>query len=294
MAVLDKGIWKKDMAENELEVVDSFASIKVVTANRYHLYISLACPFAHRPYLVINYLGLNEAISVSSVAAKRYQDGWLFDRDYPDLINRAPDLVSLYQASNRDYSGRVTVPVFWDKDVKNIADNDSLGLAQELATNWLPLANNPVELIPESNASEIKALNDWLHSRINTAVYQVGFATNQAQYDQACKLLFNALEALDNRLADSKFLFGSNITLSDFFLLPTLVRFESVYATHFKANLRPLSAFKNLYRYMLALVSIDSIRNTIDMAHIKLHYFYSHRHINPTGIVPAGPELSWL
>lgn len=294
MAVLDKGIWQPDMNENELEVIDSFSGAKVLEANRYHLYISLACPFAHRPYLVIHYLGLEQLISISSVAAKRYQDGWLFDHDYPDLINGSNDLISLYKASNPHYSGRVTVPVLWDKVANKIIDNDSAQLAYELATNWRGLAKTGADLLPKAHQAEIKALNQWLHQRINTAVYEVGFASSQAQYESACRQLFDALTELDSRLAKQTFLFGSTVTLSDLFLLPTLVRFESVYAIHFKANLRPLSSFTNLYRYMMALVAIDSIRATIDMAHIKLHYFYSHRHINPSGIVPIGPSLSWL
>lgn len=234
MAVLDKGIWYKNKEERDLSVVDNFHLPEIIESERYHLYISLACPFAHRPYLVINYLGLNDVISVSTVAAKRYEDGWLFDNDYPDDLNKTSSLVSLYQCSNPTYSGRVTVPVLWDKQQGNIVGNDSAYMATDFATNWLPLAKNPVQLIPESKKTEIDELNQWLHTHVNTGVYGVGFAPNQLAYDNASKSLFKALDQLDNILADKKYLFGSEIFLSDLFLIPTLVRFEVVYEVHFK------------------------------------------------------------
>ena len=293
MAVLDKGIWYKNKDERDLSVVDNFHLPEDIEAERYHLYISLACPFAHRPYLVINYLGLNNAISISSVAAKRYEDGWLFDNDYPDVLNKTPNLVALYQRSHPAYSGRVTVPVLWDKKQGKIVGNDSAYMATDFATNWLSLANNPIQLVLESKKVEINKLNQWLHTHVNTGVYGVGFAPDQASYDSASASLFKALDTLDNRLVDRKYLFGSEITLSDLFLIPTLVRFEAVYEVHFKANYKSISKYENLYRYMLDLVSISSIRETIDIDYIKRHYYFSHRHINPTGIIPTGPEIPW-
>ena len=224
---------------------------------------------------------------------KRYEDGWLFDNDYPDTLNGASSLVSLYQKSNPSYSGRVTVPVLWDKHQGTIVGNDSAYIATDLATNWLSLANNPVQLVPPSRKLEIDELNLWLHTQVNTGVYGVGFAPNQLAYDKASKSLFEALDKLDSRLVDKKHLLGNEITLSDLFLIPTLVRFEAVYEVHFKANKKTLSSFKNLYRYMLDLVSIPNIRETIDIDYYKLHYYFSHRHINPTGIIPNGPDLPW-
>lgn len=293
MAVLDKGIWYKNKEEQDLSVVDSFNLSEEIETGRYHLYISLACPFAHRPYLVISYLGLNNAISISSVAAKRYEDGWLFDNDYPDTLNSVSSLVELYQRSHPTYSGRVTVPVFWDKKQGEIVGNDSASMAIDFATNWLSLANNPVQLNPKSKAEKINKLNKWLHTHVNTGIYRVGFAPDQVSYDSASASLFKALDTLDDRLSKRKYLFGSEITLSDLFLIPTLVRFEAVYEIHFKVNYKSMNKYKNLYRYMLDLLSISSIRETIDMDYIKLHYYYSHRNINPTGIVPAGPQLPW-
>lgn len=293
MAVLDKGVWHPNKDVSELSKEDNFSSPEGIETGKYHLYMSYACPFAHRPYLVINYLGLEDSISISSVAAKRYADGWLFDNENPDAINNTQNLVELYQHANENYSGRVTVPVLWDKHQNSIVGNDSSSMAMELATKWLPLAKNPVQLVPDSLKEEISSLNDWLHINVNRKVYHVGFATDQASYDAASVVLFDALEQLNDRLSKSRYLHGDEITLSDLFLLPTLVRFEAVYEVHFKANKKTLKAFEHLYRFMLDLVAMPKIRETIDIEYMKEHYYFSHKHINPYGIVPAGPDISW-
>jgi len=293
MAVLDKGVWYPNKEVHELDKEDSFQSLEIAEAGRYHLYISYACPFAHRPYLVIKLLGLDHVITTSSVAAKRYEDGWLFDDENPDEINSANNLVELYQLAKPNYSGRVTVPVLWDKNKNTIAGNDSASIAMNLATTWLPLAKNSIELVPDHLIDDIKSLNDWLNQHINRKVYHVGFATDQSSYDAASDTLFDALEQLNLRLGKSRYLHGDKITLSDLFLLPTLVRFEAIYEVHFKANKKPLKYFDHLYRYMLDLVSIKRIRETINLEYMKLHYYFSHKHINPFGIVPSGPEIYW-
>lgn len=293
MAVLDKGIWYPNKDVHELAKEDSFHLPEIAEAGRYHLYMSYACPFAHRPYLVINLLGLDDAITTSSVAAKRYEDGWLFDDENPDMINGTQNLVELYQQANPNYSGRVTVPVLWDKKKNTIAGDDSSSMAMDLATTWLPLAKSPIELVPDNLKGEITSLNDWLHQHVNRKVYHVGFATNQSSYDVASEVLFEALEQLNTRLGKSRYLHGEEITLSDLFLLPTLVRFEAIYEVHFKANKKQLKSFEHLYRYMLDLVAIPKIRETIDLEYMKDHYYFSHKHINPYGIVPSGPEISW-
>ncbi|NRA60960.1 MAG: glutathione S-transferase C-terminal domain-containing protein [Psychrobium sp.] len=293
MAILDKGVWYPNKEASELSEEDTFELPSKPKAGRYHLYMSYACPFAHRPYLVINYLGLGHAISVSSVAAKRYGDGWIFDQSNPDTLNGTQGLVELYQKANPVYSGRVTVPILWDKETHTIVGNDSSAMALELASNWLSLATNPVELVPARLKDEILALNDWLHQQVNRKVYHVGFAREQHSYDIASDELFTTLATLDERLGQSRYLFGGEITLSDLFLIATLVRFEAVYQVHFKANKRALNTYEHLYRYLLDLVNITSIRETVDIEYMKTHYYFSHKHINPTGIVPAGPEISW-
>ncbi|MEJ2765310.1 glutathione S-transferase C-terminal domain-containing protein [Photobacterium sp. MCCC 1A19761] len=293
MAVMAQGIWYPDKAAVDLVAEDQFALPTAAEAGRYHLYLSYACPFAHRPYLVIRYLGLEDAITVSSVAAERFEAGWQFDTEYPDPLDSVPNLAERYLQAKPTYTGSVTVPVLWDKQAHTIRGNDSSALAMMLATDWLPLARYPVALVPAQLRKEIEAMNLWLHQNVNRKVYHVGFATDQQAYDAASDTLFSALAQLDRTLGERRYLLGDQITLSDLFLLPTLVRFEAVYALHFKANRQPLSAFTRLYRYMLDLISIERIRRTIDVDHMKQHYYVSHRHLNPHGIVPAGPELSW-
>jgi putative glutathione S-transferase len=293
MAVLEKGIWNEQKEVADLTLEDSFKHNIESTAGRYHLYMSYACPFAHRPLLVINYLGLNDAITFSSVAAKRYSEGWLFDDQNPDPIYEQQNLAALYLRAKADYTGRVTVPILWDKLNNTIASNDSSNLAMELATNWLSMATNKVELVPSYLKDDIERLNSWLHQNVNRKVYHVGFAKSQHEYDSASDTLFNALTKLDETLSKSTYLHGSVITLSDLFLLPTLVRFEAVYEVHFKANKKPLKAFTHLYRYMLDLLNVESIRATIEIEHMKEHYYFSHAHINPHRIIPAGPEITW-
>ena len=298
MAVLDKGLWHPNKEEYDLSSVDNFQPAEVAEANRFHLYMSLACPFAHRPYLVINYLGLQDTISISSVAPERFEEGWLFDAEYPDPINGLNSFVALHQKANPSYSGKVTVPVLWDKQEQTIVCNDSASLAMDFATNWLPLAKNQIELVPAAIKNDIIEMNTWLHNHVNRKVYHVGFALDQVSYDAASEILFDALEQLDyrlkeNRLAKSRYLHGDSITLSDLFLLPTLVRFEAVYEVHFKANKKPLKEFEHLYRYMLDFMAMPVFRETIDIDYMKRHYYISHNHINPMRIVPAGPEISW-
>lgn len=291
MGVLNQGVWTQ---LDQLDQVDSFPTQTVPESGRYHLYISLACPWANRANLVLHYLGLKEAISVSSVDPKMV-DGWRFSEEYPDPFNHAQYLRDIYTRAKADFTGRVTVPVLWDKTNQTIASHDSAQLALELAEKWLPFAKTPRQLVPSNLRADILALNDWLTPNINRKVYNVGlFAQSQAEYEQHHRELFENLAILDERLNTQKYLFGDEITLSDFFLFPTLIRFEAVYALHFKCNLKPLKSFNNLYRYMLDLYALPEVRATIDVPHIKTHYYYSHDSINPTRIIPLGPELEWL
>lgn len=270
-----------------------FLSELAVEPHRYHLYISQACPFSHRAYLVLSVLGLEDVLEVSSVAARRHDRGWEFD-DVDPLHEKVTLLSTLYEHSCPQFTGNQSVPVLWDKHQERIAHNDSADLAWQLATRLLPLAKTPMQLIPEALSDEIDALNSWLHANVNRMVYNMGFATDQKRYSEAFTAFFNALEDLETRLADQPYLFGDQLTLSDLFLLPTLIRFEAVYCLHFKANLRPLQDYPALYNYLYRLTQRADVRRTIDMDHIKLHYYYSHNHINPTRIVPDGPRLAWL
>lgn len=294
MGVLEQGRWKPSKTIDQLSHEDTFSNDVIAEAGRYHLYVSEACPFAHRPWLVIKLLGLDHAVSVSTVAAIRDHEGWAFSDESQDPILNSNDLKSVYVRSNKNYTGRVTVPVLWDKKENKITSNDSAKLACIFAMQWRHLATNPIELIPSMLIEEINAMNDWLHKNINRRVYQAGFATEQEVYAREAHALFESLEELEQKLSYSNFLFGEKITLSDLFLFPTLIRFEMVYEVHFKANLKTLREYPSLYRYMKSLLSIKSIRETIHVSHILEHYYLSHRHINPSGLIPLGPQLEWL
>lgn len=290
MAVLNKGVWTQD---DTLPTTDIIPTETTPAAGRYHLYFSFACPYAHRPNLVIHYLGLDEAISTSSVDPYM-TDGWAFSDQYPDPLYGNAFLRDLYTQHKADFSGRVVVPTFWDKQEKLIASNTSMDLALDLAENWLSLAKNPVELVPTAQRNEILEMNQWLNSNITSKVYSVGFAIDQAKYAQHSAELFASFASLNERLANQRYLFGEQITLSDFILFPTLIRLEAVYAQLFKCNQQALSSFSHLYRYMLDLYAIPSIRATVDVDYTKTQYFYSFVKVNPSRIVPAGPQLEWL
>lgn len=292
MAVLENGIWQNDKDISELKNIDKFGEVIIPEPNRYHLYMSYACPFAHRPFLTINYMGLNDIISVSSVGVVRYDKGWEFNSEYSDEINNKSYLYEVFTKHKSDYSGGVVVPVLWDKKENKVVSTDSNHIATELATNWKDLAKNKTNLI-YGDGNEQQQLQNWLHDNINRKVYIAGFANKQDIYDKAINELFDAMAEMDNRLANKNYLFGETITLADFFLFASLVRCESVYEIHFKANKKPLKQFTNLYAYLKRLITIPEIKSTINMPHLKDHYYLTHKHINPHGIVPAGPNLEW-
>lgn len=294
MSLLNKGKWQLLQDETSLTHIDVFNKGFTPEANRFHLYISKACPFAHRPYLVLSLLGLDKQVSISTLAAKRFDLGWQFDNDYPDNLNKAATLSELYVKSKADFSGKVTVPVLWDKEQQSIINDDSAYLAKCFAIDWLSMATTPIDLYPIELNQEIDELCKWLHYNINTGVYRVGFASMQATYDMQVESLFESLAILDKRLADQTYILGEQLTLADVYLWPTLIRFEAVYQLLFKANKYRLDSYKNLYRYMLNLLENPQFYSTLDVGYIKQHYFFSFKAQNPTGIVPVGPVLPWL
>ncbi|WLF83357.1 glutathione S-transferase C-terminal domain-containing protein [Moraxella sp. ZY210820] len=287
MSLLKNGQW---VADQELSHTDTIITESTPMANRYHLYISLACPYAHRANLVVQFLGL--PIDVSSVSPLK-TDGWDFDEHYPDPLFGVGHLYELYQKHDRTFSGRATVPVLWDKEEHKIVSNSSADLALHLAEHWQDLAKSKHNLAPSPLKNDIIALNAWLNDHITVKVYHIGFAKTQSDYERHLFELFDDLATLNNRLASQKYLFGDDITLSDFFLFPTLVRFEKVYATLFKCSLKPLSEFKNLYRYLIDLYQIDRIQNTVDLEYIVQNYFYSFANVNPSRVVPKVAKLGW-
>lgn len=288
MSVLNQGVWT---ANEKLDHIDSIPTQITPENGRYHLYISLACPYAHRANLVVKYLGLT-GISVSSVSPYKF-DPWAFDENYPDPLFGVKNLYDIYLKHQADFSGRATVPVLWDKQAQQIASNTSFDLALDLAENWNALATHKHELVPATERAEIIELNQWISDHINGKIYRVGYASEQANYDKLVAELFSDFAELDSRLANNRYLFGEEIRLSDFFLFPTLIRFEAVYSTLFKCSAKPLSDFPNLYRYMLDLYRIESIRETVDVAYTHTNYFYSFPQLNPSRVVPKLAKLEW-
>jgi len=257
---------------------------------RYHLYVSLACPWAHRTLIVRHLLGLEEEVSASVVDPVRDERGWAFtegDGHGPDPVNGFHFLSEAYQASHARFHGRVTVPVLWDKKEKRIVNNseDDICLMFQRAF----AGDRAPDLFPSDIAAEQAELSAFLYERVNNGVYEAGFASNQRAYEPPVRRLFEALDELDARLATRRYLFGDRMVESDWRLFCTLVRFDPVYVGHFKCNLKRIVDYPNLSGYLRDLYQQPGIAETVNFDHIKRHYYMTHLDINPTGIVPLGP-----
>jgi glutathionyl-hydroquinone reductase len=265
-------------------------------AGRYHLYISLACPWAHRSAIVRALLGLVDVVSMSVVDPLRDGRGWAF-RDgpgyTPDPVNGFTLLREAYEASEPGYDGHVSVPVLWDKETGRIVSNNFPDITIDLDTQFGTWASPAFDLYPAALRPEIGALNERVYATVNNGVYRCGFATSQDAYNAAVASLFATLDDLDQRLASQRYLFGDSLTEADIRLWVTLARFDAVYVTHFKANLRRLADYPNLWPYARDLYSIPAFRGTTDFDQIKRHYYRTHPQLNPLRIVPAGPILDW-
>jgi glutathionyl-hydroquinone reductase len=259
-------------------------------AGRYHLYVSWACPWAHRTLIYRKLKGLEQAIGVTYVEPLMLEDGWTL-ADGADSVNGARFLWQIYARADPHYTGRVTVPVLWDRERNAIVNNESAEIIRMLDA-W-PDARGPL-LRPPELAAEIDALNDMIYPAINNGVYRAGFATSQAAYDDAFDQLFAALDALELRLKDRAFLLGERPTEADWRLFTTLIRFDAVYVGHFKCNRRRIADYPELWDYTRALYQAPGIAETVRFDQIKTHYYGSHRTINPTGIIPKGPDLDLL
>ena len=262
--------------------------------NRYHLYVSLACPWASRTVIVRALKGLEAAVSMTVADPIRDdKHGWAF-RDVPgasrDPVNGFAYLREAYLATDPSYAARVTVPVLWDTRRKRIVSNSDDDIMRMFETEFDEFADHPeLDLYPERLRDEIDALNAHLYDRVNNGVYLAGFATRQAVYERAAREVFAVLDELEERLAKRRYLFGASPVESDWRLFVTLVRFDAVYFGHFKCNLRRIVDYPNLYGYLRDLYQIPGIAQTVDFDHIKRHYYYTHDEINPTRIVPIGP-----
>ncbi|NCP24373.1 MAG: glutathione S-transferase family protein [Erythrobacter sp.] len=262
-------------------------------AGRYRLYISLACPWAHRANAVRHLKGLTDAIELNVVHWLMKDGGWSF-RDGEcvtgDPAIGASNLHQLYTHSKPDYSGHVTVPVLWDTQTETIVNNESADIMRMLGSAFDGCGANDLDFYPESHRDEIDALNERIYDAINNGVYKAGFATTQEAYDKAVKPLFAMLDELEDRLDGRDWLIGDRLTETDIRLWTTLIRFDPVYHTHFKCNIRRIADYPNLAAFTRRIYDLDGIAETVNFRHIKHHYYESHERINPHGIVPAGPE----
>lgn len=259
---------------------------------RYHLYVSLACPWAHRTLIVRKLKGLESLIDVSVVSWLMRENGWTFDREKGSTGDPLDDHTFFYQRYLTDdptYTGRVTVPVLWDKQQQRIVSNESSEIIRMFNSAFDDLTGNRLSLYPESLRAEIDRLNDAIYPAINNGVYRAGFATTQHAYEQAFDDVFAELDALEKLLNQKRYLAGEYLTEADVRLFTTLIRFDAVYHGHFKCNLRRIADYPNLSHWLRELYQWPGVADTVNFTHIKHHYYASHATINPTGIVPKGP-----
>ena len=262
--------------------------------DRYHLYVSYACPWAHRTLIYRVLKGLEDMISLSVVDWFMGEAGWTFNNaELPDTINNAKLLHEVYTAAQKDYSGRVTVPVLWDKESGTIVSNESSEIIRMLNSAFDDVGATPGDYYPEHLRAEIDALNERIYGTVNNGVYKSGFATTQEAYEQAVTPLFDSLDWLDARLSSQRYLTGDRITEADWRLLTTLLRFDPVYVGHFKCNVRRIADYPNLSGYVRDLYQQPGVAATLRLDHIKSHYYGSHESINPTRIVPVGPVIDY-
>lgn len=263
---------------------------------RYHLYVSLACPWAHRTLIVRANKGLEEAISLSVVHWFMADKGWTFQEGpgvIPDPINHVDYLHQVYTRAKSDFSGRVTVPILWDKETDTIVSNESSEIMRMLGTAFDKAGALPGDDYPAALRPEIDKVNERIYHTVNNGVYKAGFATTQAAYEEAVVPLFETLDWLEEKLNHSRYLLGAQITEADWRLFTTLIRFDAVYFGHFKCNLRRIDDYPNLSGYVRDLYQQPNIAATVSMEHIKAHYYGSHDSINPPRIVPLGPQIDF-
>ncbi len=266
---------------------------------RYHLYVSLACPWAHRTLIVRHLKGLEAVISVDVVHPYMGAEGWSFNNPdataeaSADTVNGAQFLHQVYTAADPRFSGRVTVPVLWDRKHGTIVNNESADIVRMLNADFENFASTALDLYPAPLRKAIDTINQPVYEHVNNGVYRCGFATTQSAYAEAYADLFATLDMLDARLGNSRYLVGDTLTEADWRLFTTLVRFDAVYVGHFKCNHKRIVDYPHLQRYLVELYAQPGIASTVNMEHIKRHYYESHPTLNPSGIVPLGPALAF-
>jgi putative glutathione S-transferase len=287
---------RKESAFRDWVRADSTTSF-APEAGRYHLYVSLACPWAHRTLIFRKLKRLEQVISVSVVHPLMAENGWTFANPddtagcTADAVNGMRHLHDVYTSADPQYTGRVTVPVLWDRNQRTIVNNESSEIIRMLNSEFDVFGDASIDFYPEVLRAEVDEVNAFVYSNVNNGVYRCGFATSQEAYEEAFQHLFGALDELDRRLGAQRFLVGDRITEADWRLFTTLVRFDAVYVGHFKCNLRRIADYRHLSGYLRELYQVPGISGTVNFQHIKRHYYQSHRTINPTGVVSLGPRL---
>ena len=270
---------------------DGFAA----SAGRYHLYVSLACPWAHRTLIMRALKGLEQMVSVSVTHWLMAEQGWTFAQGegvVPDPLFNSRYIHELYTRADSNYTGRASVPVLWDRHTQTIVNNESAEIIRMFNTAFDAVGARPGDFYPKDKRTEIDAVNARVYDTLNNGVYKAGFAATQSAYEEAVIPLFDTLDWLEERLAQSRFLLG-DLTEADIRLFTTLVRFDSVYNGHFKCNMRRIADYPNLWAYTRDIYQLPGVASTVSFPHIKRHYYMSHKHLNPAGIVPLGPALDF-
>mgnify|MGYP001250197898 FL=1 len=262
--------------------------------NRYHLYVSYACPWAHRTLIFRKLKNLESLISVDYVNPDMLEMGWSFEKNFPgtsgDSLHNKRYVHEIYQLSDKDISTKATVPILWDKKTRTIVNNESSEIIRIMNDAFNDITTNKDDYYPEKFRDQIDSINDTIYENINNGVYRSGFSKTQNSYEEAVKNLFTSLDMVNDILEGRDYLVGEILTEADIRLVPTLIRFDCVYYFHFKCNLKKISEYKNISRYLRNLFEEDAIKSTTNFEHIKRHYFYSHENINPFRIIPIGPE----
>lgn len=266
-------------------------------AGRYHLYVSLACPWAHRTVIVRKLKRLEQAVGMTVVDPVRDDNGWAF-RDGPgysrDPINGFEYLAQAYRATDPHYRGRVTVPVLWDKKTQQIVSNNDDNIMRMFETEFDALGDHgELDLYPAEHQAAIDEQNEWIYSTFNNGVYRAGFATSQTVYEHAAREVFDTLDSLEQRLRERRYLIAEHPVETDWRTFVTLIRFDAVYYGHFKCNVRRIVDYPALWGYLRDLYQTDAVADTVNLDHIKRHYYYTHDDLNPTRIVPIGPLLDF-
>ncbi len=290
------GSFQRQESRFRLRVTASGESGYRAETGRYHLYVSLACPWAHRTIIFRKLKKLEKAISMTVLDPVRDERGWAFSERPgcgPDPVNGFKFLSEAYRATDPGFDGRVTVPVLWDRENGVIVNNESSEIIRMLNSEFDEWGDPGIDFYPVPLRDEIDAVNEIVYRNVNNGVYRAGFATTQKAYEEAFDRLFRTLDDLEDRLSRRRYLVGDRLTEADWRLFTTLVRFDPVYVGHFKCNRRRIVDYPNLWGYVRELYQYPGVSGTVDMDHIKEHYYATHRSINPTGIIPKGPELDF-